>query len=268
MLTARSGPPTEDDWPRCDGRPPRALDGQLDLDGRIHRADGCLEELDDGAQDMWEPLVAIADVGGGDWPQRACTAALQLSGNAAREDDSLAALLLKDIYTVFSNGAVEHLGTADLIGHLAEIEESPWGDWHGKTITPHSLSRLLKPHRIRTMAVRVDGKTVRGYKVEQFQDAFHRVLGVRSVSSVRSGSTSQAAPNAPNAPNALDASTAMAGHLVQKERRYLKRPVADATHERIARDDGALKEECRRLAEAEEIERLAALAREAQGTEA
>jgi hypothetical protein len=28
--------------------------------------------------------------------------------------------------------------------------------------------RLLKPYRIRTMTVRVDGETVRGYKAEQF----------------------------------------------------------------------------------------------------
>ena len=52
------------------------------------------DELDDRAQDMWEPLLAIADLAGGDWPQRAWKAALELSGNGAREDDSLTALLL------------------------------------------------------------------------------------------------------------------------------------------------------------------------------
>lgn len=51
------------------------------------------------------------------------------------------------------------------------------------------------------MPVWVDGKTVRGYKAEQFADAFAQ-LGVRSVRDVRSESTSDAAPNAPNAPNA------------------------------------------------------------------
>jgi hypothetical protein len=53
------------------------------------------------------------------------------------------------------------------------------------------------------MPVWIDGKTARGYKAEQFADAFHRVLGVRSVRDVRSGFPSHAAPNAPNAPNAL-----------------------------------------------------------------
>jgi hypothetical protein len=51
------------------------------------------------------------------------------------------------------------------------------------------------------MPVWTDGRAVRGYKVEQFGDAFHRVLGVRGVSGVSSESSSQTAPNSPNAPN-------------------------------------------------------------------
>ena len=39
--------------------------------------------------------------------------------------------------------------------------------------------KLLKPYRIKTMPVWVDGQTVRGYKREQFADAWLRVLGVR-----------------------------------------------------------------------------------------
>lgn len=79
------------------------------------------------------------------------------------------------------------------------IEESPWGDYYGKKISPQALSKLLKPHRIKTMSVKVDGKTVRGYKAEQFTEAFSRVLGVTSVTSVTSESLSQAGGNAGNA---------------------------------------------------------------------
>jgi Protein of unknown function (DUF3631) len=159
------------------------------------------DELDDRAQDVWEPLLAIADLAGGAWPARARSAALQLSGNGQREDDSMTALLLKDIFTVFASGAGDRLRTADLIVHLGEIEESPWGDWYGKTITPQALSKLLRPHRIKTMPVKVEGQTVRGYKVEQFADAFARVLGVTGVTSVTSESPSQAGGNAGNAGN-------------------------------------------------------------------
>jgi hypothetical protein len=172
------------------------LEPQLDW---LHAARPNLPDaLDDRAQDFWEPLLAIADLAGGDWPQRAWKAALELSGNGAREDDSLTARLLADIYTVFSNGAGDRLRTAELIEHLCAIEESPWGDWRGKAITPHALSRLLKPHRIRTMPVRAEGEVVKGYKVEQFADAFHRVLGVTWVTGVTSESSSEVACNPRN----------------------------------------------------------------------
>jgi hypothetical protein len=51
------------------------------------------------------------------------------------------------------------------------------------------------------MPVWADGQTVKGCKIEQFADAFHRVLGVREVRRVRSGLASDAAPNRPNPPN-------------------------------------------------------------------
>ena len=42
------------------------------------------DELDDRAQDVWEPLLAIADLAGGDWPERARRAALELSTGEER----------------------------------------------------------------------------------------------------------------------------------------------------------------------------------------
>jgi len=176
----------------------------------LHRLRPVLpEELDDRAQDIWEPLLAVAVLAGGDWPARAWKAALELSGNGAREEDSLTERLLRDIYTVWTNEVSPRLRTADLIDLLAEIEESQWGDWKGKVITPQALSKLLRPHRIKTMPVRVDGETVRGYKREQFADAFSRVLGVAGVTSVTSESGSQAGGNASNARNAYPAGEAV-----------------------------------------------------------
>jgi hypothetical protein len=162
------------------------------------------EELDDRAQDSWEPLFAIADLAGGDWPDRARRSALKLFNPDQREDDSMTARLLADIHTVFEANGDERFKTGELIERLCEIEESPWGDWYGKSITAHGLSKLLKPHRIKTMPVWTEGKTVRGYKAEQFEEAWFRVLGVRRVTNVRCESPSQTTPNATNAPNAGD----------------------------------------------------------------
>jgi hypothetical protein len=113
----------------------------------------------------------------------------------------MTALLLKDVRHVFETTGEDRLKTSVLIDALCQIEESPWGDWYGKTISPQALSKLLRVHRIRTMPVWVDGQTVKGYKVEQFADAFARVLAVREVREVRSEAASQAAPNPPNRPN-------------------------------------------------------------------
>jgi hypothetical protein len=167
--------------------------GEHHLERLVDARPALPDELDDRAQDGWEPLLAIADLAGDAWPERARSAALALSGPEARKDEdaSLTARLLADIHYVFSENGAERYRTADLIDKLCEIEESPWGDWYGKTITAQGVSKLLRPFRIRTMPVKVEGVTVRGYKVEQFSDAFHRVLGVTGVTGVTPGSESQ-----------------------------------------------------------------------------
>nr|BFE69814.1 hypothetical protein GCM10020092_031150 [Actinoplanes digitatis] len=60
--------------------------------------------LEDRAADTWEPLIAVADLAGGNWPERARSAALAL--NAAREGDveySDRLRLLIDCRTVFGD---------------------------------------------------------------------------------------------------------------------------------------------------------------------
>jgi putative DNA primase/helicase len=59
--------------------------------------------LSDRAADAWEPLLAIADLASGEWPQRARRAALVLSGEQAIEDDDIGTQLLSDIRAVFTD---------------------------------------------------------------------------------------------------------------------------------------------------------------------
>ena len=58
----------------------------------------CISSATAGA---WEPLFAIADLAGGDWPQRARKAALALSGEHVVEDDNIGTMLLSDIRGIF-----------------------------------------------------------------------------------------------------------------------------------------------------------------------
>jgi hypothetical protein len=189
-------------------------------------------ELDDRAQDCWEPLFAIADLAGGDWPERAQRAALALSTGEEREDDSLSVQLLRDIHAVFEADGAGRFRTADLLERLHALEESPWADYFGKPLTSHVLGRLLRPYRIKTMPVWSEGQTLRGYKVEQFDEPFARVLGVRGVRTVRSDSTSQKPPNSPNAPNAITPTRPLAG-----DEGYLEQLDADLLGEAITGDE-------------------------------
>jgi hypothetical protein len=150
---------------------------------------------------VWEALLAIADLAAGDLPQRARDAAVALSSDAEREDDSPSVLLLSDIRSVFDANGTHAYRTADLIAELALIEESPWGDWFGKPISPQALGKLLKPHRIRTMPVWIAGEKARGYKAEQFDEAWRRVLGGRGGRDGRDGSSADAASTASTAHN-------------------------------------------------------------------
>jgi hypothetical protein len=135
-------------------------------------------ELDDRASEGWEPLLAIADLAGGTWPSRARRASLALSTGRAHEDESEGVRLLTDIRAVFERHDVERIATADLLVALKDDEESPWGTW-GKAkvgLTPHDLARLLRPFEIRPTTVNLEDRRAKGYKREDFEDAWTRYL--------------------------------------------------------------------------------------------
>ena len=134
--------------------------------------------LDDRAEEAWEPLLAIALLAGGDWPERAWIAALELSGGKAAADEALGVWLLRDIRDVFVEKGVDRLSSASLAASLSEIETSPWGDIRGKALDARALARRLKRFEIAPRTVRFhDETTAKGYLLEQFEDAFSRYLG-------------------------------------------------------------------------------------------
>lgn len=151
--------------------------------------DACPEspsELDDRATDGWEPLLAIADSAGGDWPQRARSAALALSVGASRDDESLGVRLLRDIRMVFDQG-IERLPSAGLVQGLVAMEESPWGDLRGRSLDARGLARRLRPYEVRPHNVRLkDGGQAKGYEAPDFADAWARYIPQMSVPSVPS----------------------------------------------------------------------------------
>src|SRR5262249_56400903 len=71
---------------------------------------------------------------------------------------------------------VHKMASADLVDHLAKIEGRPWAEWKaGKPITQNALARLLKPFKVTPGTIRLDSDhTPKGYKREDFEDAFER----------------------------------------------------------------------------------------------
>ena len=132
--------------------------------------------LDDRAAEVWEPLLAIADLAGGEWPSRAWQAALVLSSGTGREDDSLGVRLLRDIRAVFDEGNLDRIASGELAAALNAMEEAPWGDLRGKSLDPRTLARLLKTYGIGPKQVRFGEDTRKGYERAWFLDAWARYI--------------------------------------------------------------------------------------------
>jgi putative DNA primase/helicase len=133
--------------------------------------------LSDRAADNWRPLVAIADLAGGEWPERARAAALALSGVDVIEDGSARVMLLSDLRDLFGELG-ERLTSAAIVERLVTLEHRPWPEWsRGRPMTPRQLARLLAPFGIGPKTIRLPtGETPKGYQRGDFEEAFSRYL--------------------------------------------------------------------------------------------
>jgi hypothetical protein len=130
--------------------------------------------LEDRAADTWESLFVVADLAGGEWPGRVRVAAERLI-EADAEADDVGVRLLENIYAMFEDTAV--LYSATLVERLLELEDGGWSDWnYGRGLNQRGLAKLLRPFEIQPQNVREDGTGApkKGYRVEQFHDAWTR----------------------------------------------------------------------------------------------
>jgi hypothetical protein len=132
--------------------------------------------IEDRDADVWEPLLAIADAAGGDWPRRAREAAKALVGAARDAEPSLGIRLLADLKVIFDTSTLGALPTEVILRRLTELPEAPWGDLHGKAIADRSLATRLRQFGIKSRVIRVGDHTPRGYTREDLHDAWARYL--------------------------------------------------------------------------------------------
>jgi putative DNA primase/helicase len=129
------------------------------------------------AADNWRPLLAVADVAGGCWPDRARHAAELLARDGAEDGETARTMLLADLRKLFEAEPSGVLFTKKILAALHKDETRPWPEWkNGKPITDRQLAALLKDLRIKPMTVRRGSETEKGYKLEWFEDVFVRYL--------------------------------------------------------------------------------------------
>ena len=105
-----------------------------------------LESISDRLEEAWEPLFAIADLAGGDWPEQARKAAEALAGADTEDDGGASHTLLVALRDVLKSDA---MATRDILDKLNKDEQLPFGAWSdGKGISARELGRLLKRYRI------------------------------------------------------------------------------------------------------------------------
>ena len=137
------------------------------------------DALGDRQADICEPLLAIAEMAAGEWPESARSAILSVCTKGAVQDDSLGVKLLSDIRRVF--GDRTQLSTVDLLHGLIGLDtDAPWALWWPGVLqgnTPSAASKvaqMLHSYEIAPQTIRIGMKTIKGYRRERFEESWSR----------------------------------------------------------------------------------------------
>jgi hypothetical protein len=144
------------------------------------RLESCDPAMPSGAfnrlADNWRPLFAVAEIAGGDWPQRAAAAFAKLN---SQDDDAqgLGVTLLADIRQAFEEYRAEKMFSKTLVETLCAMTDSQWPEAHrGKPITENWLARRLRAFGISSRTLRIGDDRAKGYELAEFAEAFERYL--------------------------------------------------------------------------------------------
>ncbi|MFH9233765.1 DUF3631 domain-containing protein [Streptomyces globisporus] len=138
------------------------------------------EGVTDRPADVWEPLLSVADAAGGDWPERARAACVELV-NAARADDkgSLGIRLLTDLRDHVMAG-IDRMPTVAILDRLCALEEAPWADMSGRPLDSRGLAKMLGEYMtsdntpVKARNIKTAGTVLKGYYALDLHDAWQR----------------------------------------------------------------------------------------------
>ena len=134
------------------------------------------EGLSARQEDLWGPLVVIAEMAGGEWLKYAHDAAIGLLPNQD-DEKSAALLLLRALNDYFNQEDIDRVRTTELILWINMRDDLPFKDYrHGKGLDSHKLSQILKDFEIRSKTFRLGIGTHKGYMRMDCLSAFERFL--------------------------------------------------------------------------------------------
>jgi hypothetical protein len=133
--------------------------------------------LHNRAEDIWTPLLLIAQMAGYEWYVRIVNAAEALVG--ARDDsESLPERLLGDLRRI-REPMEARTGSQEVVGRLVQLEDAPWGSYSkewGTQLMPSKLASMLRPFGIQPKPLRIGAKITNGYEWAAFEDLWLRYL--------------------------------------------------------------------------------------------
>jgi|GEM_PF-1766746 len=142
-----------------------------------------LRSVSDRAREGWRILVAIADMAGSEWGERARKAMLELERNREAEDTALNVRLLAALREIFSARNADKLSVQEIAESLQDLEDPPvpeefwkWvavSDWRRVGVW---LSKTLKPFGIKSTQIKVEGRNLKGYLRKDCEEAWLRYL--------------------------------------------------------------------------------------------
>jgi putative DNA primase/helicase len=142
----------------------------------IQRADPQMPpDLANRAADVWEPLLVLADLAGGQWPKLARDAALGLTARA--QDNSPIGSLLLDIYLAFVLAKVDRMFSRDFVTSLSGHTDRPWLELRrGKPLTETWLAQQLRPYGVKPKTIRIGDDLGKGYMQQEMMETFRRYI--------------------------------------------------------------------------------------------
>jgi putative DNA primase/helicase len=131
------------------------------------------EGIDLRLYDNWMPLLAVADIAGGQWPKWVRIAAGWFVAKAA-DSPSIKVELLTDMVAIMAGA--DRMFSEDIIKALGDMADRPWAAFgrRGKPISQIQVARMMSGFGIKSQQMRIGDRNAKGYNENEIVSAQSR----------------------------------------------------------------------------------------------